>query len=157
MSELFRSSHSVYDCRYHLVWSTKYRKRALVEPEEKSSCKEILRETAEQYGYKLYEIEVDTDHVHIYIGIPPQDSVGKAVKILKSISARHVFKMFPYMRKKYWAGEFWEASYFVRSIGEGVTAEMVKNYIRQHENKLEPAQAKLLLEIKPTKKRERCS
>lgn len=157
MAEFYRSSHSVYDCRYHLVWSTKYRKRALVEPEEKASCKEILRETAEQYGFKIHELEVDADHVHIYIMIRPQDSVGKAVRVLKSVSARHIFKMFPYMRKKYWAGEFWEDSYFVRSVGEGVTAEMVQNYIRNHKSKLDPAQAKLLLDIKPVKKQERRS
>lgn len=89
-------------------------------------------------------LEVDCDHVHIYLEIPPQRSVGSAVRILKSISARRMFRRFPYLRKKYWAGELWEDGYCVRSVGEGVTGEMVRRYIESHEARaLWPVQAEL--------------
>jgi putative transposase len=50
-------------------------------------------------------IEVDIDHVHIYMEIPPQISVGRAVRILKSLSARYMFKKFPYLKRLFWSGE----------------------------------------------------
>lgn len=132
---LQRSSHSVYDCRYHLVWVVKYRKRALKFPHEREECKQVLRRAAAEYGMEILTLEVDVDHVHVYIQIPPQRSVGRAVGILKSVSARIMFKRFPYLKQKLWAGELWGASYFVRSVGEGVTAEMVAKYIESHEDK----------------------
>ena len=94
---------------------------------------------------RIPTMEVDEDHVHLYIEVPPQLSVGRAVTILKSISARMMFKRFPYLKKVFWSGQFWGASYFVRTVGEGVTAEMVKKYIENHEAKttLGPVQAEL--------------
>ena len=83
----------------------------------------------------IVSLEVDDDHVHLYIEIPPQRSVGDAVRILKSISARAMFKRFPSIKRHLWGGRLWEASYFVRSVGDGVTAEMVKRYIEQHTEK----------------------
>ena len=92
----------------------------------------------------IQSMEVDEDHVHLYIEIPPQRAVGDAVRILKSVSARMMFKRFPYFKKKIWSGKLWGASYFVRTVGEGVTAAMVKRYIDKHAQKgLEPAQGVL--------------
>ncbi|MBI2027140.1 MAG: IS200/IS605 family transposase [Deltaproteobacteria bacterium] len=141
---IFRSSHAVYDCRYHLVWSTKYRKKIFEHEHEREECKKLLKRAAEEYGMKILTIEVDEDHLHLYIEVPPQMSIGNGVGILKSISARKVFQRFPYFKKKPWAGHLWESSYFVRSVGEGVTAEMVKLYIENHGDQvLWPAQGKL--------------
>jgi putative transposase len=127
-----------------VIWSTKYRKRVLTLPHERDFCGEVLRRAAEEYGMRIEDIEVDEDHVHLYIQIPPQRSVGRAVMILKSVSARAVFKRFGYMRRKLWAGELWGDGYFVRTVGEGVTAAMVKRYIQKHAEKgLEPAQGEL--------------
>ena len=92
-------------------------------------------------------VEVDQDHVHMYVQVPPQRSVGRAVGIFKSISARKLFQRYPYMKQKLWAGKFWSAGYFARSVGEGVTGEIVKRYIESHqEQALGPAQAELFAE-----------
>jgi putative transposase len=140
----FRSSHAVFECQYHVVWATKYRKRALKEPHEREFCEQVLRRAAAEYGMHIETIEVDVDHVHIYIFIPPQRSVGSAVRILKSISARLMFKRFQYLKRMLWGGNLWGASYFVRTVGEGVTAAMVRRYIQDHADKgLEPAQGDL--------------
>ena len=139
-----RSSHSIFECQYHLVWSTKYRKRVMTLPHEREYCAQILRRTAVEYGMTIQKLEVDEDHVHIYIEIPPQRSVGEAVRILKSVSARFMFKRFSYFKRKLWSGKMWGASYFVRTVGEGVTAAMVKRYIEKHAEKgLEPVQGEL--------------
>ncbi len=109
-----------------------------------------------EYGMAIVTLEVDVDHVHIYIEVPPQRSVGRAVGILKSISARWMFARFRYLRKMLWGGELWEDSYFVRTIGEGVTAAIIKNYIDSHERRaLEPVQAQLFPKAKTKGKSER--
>ena len=102
-----RSSHAVFECQYHVVWSTKYRKKVLTLPHEREFCEQIIRRAADEYGMQIEAIEVDEDHVHVYINIPPQRSVGRAVGILKSVSARAVFRRFQYMKRKLWAGELW--------------------------------------------------
>jgi putative transposase len=130
-----RSSHAVWDCRYHLIWSTKYRCRALKSEIERDACEKELRRIAEQYDMTIQTLEVDVDHVHIYIEIPPQRSVGSAVGVLKSLSAQYMFKRFPTLRRLLRRGHLWEASYCVRSVGDGVTAEMVKRYIEKHSEK----------------------
>ena len=141
---LYRSSHSVFDCRYHLIWSFKYRKRALEHAHERKECADQLRRIGAEYGMEIYTVEVAEDHVHIYIQVPPQRSVGRAVGILKSLSARKMFKRFPYLKRKYWAGELWESSYTAKTVGEGVTGEMVRRYIELHEARaLDPVQAEL--------------
>ena len=140
-----RSSHSVWDCRYHVVWATKRRRRALSEAHEREYCERLLRRAAEVYDLEIEALEVDVDHVHVCVAVPPQQSVGDAVGRMKSLSARYLFKRFPYLRKAFWSGELWSPSYFVRSIGDRVTAEMVKRYLEDHESKtaLGPVQAEL--------------
>lgn len=83
----------------------------------------------------IHSIEVDPNHVHLQIEIPPQRSVGSAVRVLKSISARLVFRRFGYLKKKLWAGELWNDGYFVRTVGDEVTAAIVKRYIDEHATK----------------------
>ena len=97
--------------------------------------------------------EVDVDHVHLCIEIPPQMSVGRAVGILKSVSARELFAQYPGLKQIFWSQKIWSASYFVRTVGEGVTAEMVKRYIETHEERtqLGPVQAELFPKSKRRK------
>ena len=133
---LNRSSHAVYDCRYYLVWTTKYRKRVLQNEHERDECEKILRRAAEEYGMEIYSVEVDIDHVHVYLQIPPQRSIGRAIGILKSLSARLMFRRFAYLKRKLWAGKLWSDGYFARTVGEGVTAEIVRRYIANHDAKV---------------------
>ena len=142
--KLHRSSHSVFQCLYHIVWSTKYRKRVLLASWQREYCEQIIRRAAEEYGMYILEIEVDTNHVHLQIEIPPQRSVGSAVRIMKSISARLIFEKYGYFKKKLWAGELWGDGYFVRTVGDEVTAEIVRRYIEKHADRgLKPAQGEL--------------
>lgn len=139
-----RSSHAVFECQYHVIWVTKYRKRVMTLPHEREYCEQVLRRAAAEYGMNILASEVDEDHVHLYIEIPPQRSVGRGIGILKSVSARLMFKRFSYFRRKLWAGEFWGDSYFARTVGEGVNAAMVQRYIDEHADKgQEPAQGEL--------------
>ena len=126
-----RTSHAVYDTKYHLVWAPKYRKW-IVRDDIRQRAAELLREIADNFQFEIEEMEVAKDHVHLFLNFPPRYAIAKVVGILKSISASELFKEFPELRRQLWGGEFWEDGYFVRTVGDQVTAEVVKRYIQYH-------------------------
>jgi putative transposase len=126
-----RTSHAVYDTKYHLVWAPKYRKW-IVREDIRQRAAELLREIADSFQFEIEEMEVAKDHVHLFLNFPPRYAIAKVVGILKSISASELFKEFPELRRQLWGGEFWEDGYFVRTVGDQVTAEVVKRYIQYH-------------------------
>ena len=123
-----RTKHAVYDLKYHVVWIPKYRKDIL-DKEVSDYLKATFNKIAEGYGFRIDTMEVMEDHVHIFVEVPPRYSPAQVVQIMKSISAREVFKVFPDLRKQLWAGELWNDGYFVRSVGDKVTADVIRKYI----------------------------
>jgi putative transposase len=130
-----RTKHAVYDLKYHLVWIPKYRKR-IMGGEVSEYLKEIFRQIAEEYEFSMDTMEVVEDHVHIFVEVPPRYAPSQVVQIFKSVSEREIFKKFPKLKKQLWAGEFWSDGYFVRSVGDKVTADIIRKYIeyQNHEN-----------------------
>lgn len=133
MSPIKRTKHAVYDLKYHLVWVPKYRKKIFTK-EIEEVAREIFKEIAEQYEFEIDEMEVAIDHVHIFLVAPPRYSPARVVQILKSISAREIFKKFPRLRKQLWAGELWNDGYFARTVGDKVTSDVIRRYIKYHHN-----------------------
>jgi putative transposase len=123
------SAHAVYDLKYHFVWTPKYRKDLLTD-DVAEAVREKVQNVAEAYGMEIDAMEVMEDHVHIILSAPPRYSPARVMQILKSISAREIFARFPRVRRKLWGGEFWGDGYFVRSIGDQVTSEIIRRYIR---------------------------
>ena len=123
-----RTKHAVYDLKYHVVWIPKYRKDIL-DKEISDYLKATFNKIAEEYGFRIDTMEVMEDHVHVFVEVPPRYSPAQVVQIMKSISAREVFKVFPDLRKQLWAGELWNDGYFVRSVGDEVTADVIRKYI----------------------------
>ncbi len=123
-----RTKHAVYDLKYHLVWIPKYRKNILSE-EVSGYLKEVFQRIAEEYELRIDTMEIMEDHVHIFVEAPPRYSPAQVVQVMKSISAREAFKKFPKLRKQLWAGELWNDGYFVRSVGDRVTADVIRKYI----------------------------
>ncbi len=133
MCALRRSSHAVYDLKYHFVWIPKYRKRILT-PEIADYAKQVFRKTAEEYDMVIDTVEVVEDHVHIFLEAPPRLSPSRIVQILKSMSARELFRQFPRLRRQLWGGKLWSRGYFVRAVGDEVTADVIRRYIEYHEH-----------------------
>jgi len=129
---LKRASHAVYDTAYHLVWCLKYRKGIFVGEEVRERAEQLIQEICEEYGFKIEEMEVAEDHVHILISFPPKHSIGEVVRTIKSISARELFRVFPRLKKRLWSGELWEDGYFVRTVGDRLTRQIIDKYIKHH-------------------------
>ena len=92
--------------------------------------KTTFQEICERYEFEIDTMEVKDDHVHLFLSAPPRYSPARVVQIIKSISAKMVFKQFPEVKKQLWGGEFWGDGYFVRSVGDKVTSEVIRRYIK---------------------------
>jgi len=123
-----RTKHAVNDLKYQVVWIPKYRKH-IFDKEVLDYTKAIVSKVAEEYGFRIDTMEVMEDHVQIFVEVSPSYSPARVVQVLKSISVREVFREFPELRKQLWAGELWSDGYFVRSVGDEVTAEVIRKYI----------------------------
>ena len=128
---LRRVSHAVYDTRYHLVWTPKYRKWILRE-EIRNAARELFQEILEARDCEVEEMEIASDHVHIFTRMPPRYSIGEMVRVLKAVSAKEIFRRFPEVKRELWGGEFWEDDNFARTVGDRVTSETIKRYIPYH-------------------------
>jgi putative transposase len=128
---LRRTPHAVYETLSHLVWSPKYR-RDVLQGEIQRRVQELCADIAEQYDITLEAMEVSLDHVHIFCSFPPRYSIAQVVTRCKSVRARALFREFPRVKRRLWGGELWEDGYFVRTVGDKVTAEVIRRYIQQH-------------------------
>lgn len=140
---LKRASHAVYDTVYHLVWCPKYRKKIFSDETVRERAEQLIKEISEEYGIEIEEMEVAVDHVHMLVSFPPRLSIGEVVRIIKSISARELFRELPRIKKRLWAGELWEDGYFARTVGDRMTRQIIDKYIKHHRD-IEQGPAQLL-------------
>ena len=129
-----RTSHAVYDTRYHLVWAPKYRKWKL-RGDLREFVETVFKEIAVANDFEIEAMEIAEDHVHIFLGFPPRYSISQVVQRVKGQSARKIFQVFPDVKKELWGGEFWEDGYFARTVGDKVTKDLIKKYIEYHKHK----------------------
>lgn len=111
MSQYINKSHNVTALLYHLVFPAKYR-RVVFDDDVEKVLKEVCLGIEERYEIKFLEIGTDRDHVHFLVQSVPRYSVTKIVTMLKSITAKEIFKRCPQVKKKLWGGEFWTDGYF---------------------------------------------
>ena len=114
---------------YHLVFPAKYRRIIFddnVDLELSRSCIEL----ESRYQINFVEIGTDKDHVHFLVQSVPTYSVTKIVTIIKSITARNIFKVCPEVKKQLWGGELWTDGYFASSVGKHGDENMIANYVK---------------------------
>ena len=117
----------VYAIEYHVVWCVKYRSEVL-EGEIADYLKELLREIAIKYDFKVESLEVVSDHVHALISATPRHRIPEMVKVLKGISARKIFLKFPSLKKELHLSHLWNSSYFVVTHSENLETQ-IKEYV----------------------------
>ena len=127
--ELTRNSHHVFRIMYHFVWIPKYRHKIFSEP-HRSTLKEIIYKIGYDYNIEIVELEVPTDHIHMIVKSEPKQCPSNIMQIIKSISARSFFGLYPEIKKKYfWGGKLWTQSFFVETIGNA-NDEVIRKYVR---------------------------
>ena len=122
-----KTSHAVYDLKYHLVWITKYRKPVL-RGEIAKRLRELVRQTCETLDVYIEKGHVASDHVHLLVSVPPQVSVSDLLQRLKGRSSRKMLDEFGELKKQFWGQHLWARGYFAASSGN-VTDEIIKQYI----------------------------
>ena len=140
--EVRRTKHAAYCLKYHLVWIPKYRDRTLSK-EVSGYLKEVFERIAEEYEFGIDTMEVIEDHVHIFVEGPPKYSPAHVLQILTSVPGHEVSNKFPKLRKQLWAGGFWSDGYYVRSVGDKVTADIIRKYIEYQINKQHSLQLRM--------------
>lgn len=136
MVELVRSSHKVFKIKYHLVFCIKYRKDLFLEEKYVTAVKQVCKDIEDRF-YLLFEtIGFDEDHVHFLAeSLTTTYSPAKIFQIVKSITARELFKRHPIIKKELYHGEFWSDGGYVGTVGEGINGDIIRNYIKNQGRK----------------------
>ncbi len=129
--ELIKSlKHTKWDCKYHIVWIPKYRRKVLY-GDLRKYLGEVLRDLAQQKESKVLEGHLMLDHVHMLLSIPPKHAVAQVVGFIKGKSAICVARNFGNRRKNFTGEKFWARGYFVSTCGKD--DEEIKEYIKHQE------------------------
>ena len=129
MSEYIHKSHNVTVLLYHLVFPAKYR-RAVFDEGVDQQLRNICLDIEKRYELKFLEIGTDENHVHFLVQSVPMYSVKKVVQLIKSLTAREIFKRCPHVKRLLWGGEFWSDGYFASSVGKHGDEAMIGEYVR---------------------------
>ena len=132
MSRFRKLSHAIWHCQYHIVWVPKYRYRILKDniANEVSRC---IKTFSDQKGCEVVELNVQIDHIHLVVMVPPKISISSYVGIVKGRTAIRVFNKFRHLKEKpYWGNHFWAEGYCVDTVG--LDAEMILKYVKFQEH-----------------------
>jgi len=122
--------HSVWDCKYHIVWIPKCRRKVLY-GRIRQHLGEVIRELARQRESLILEGHLCSDHVHVYIAIPPKYAVAQVVGYIKGKSAIHIARTFGGRTRNFTGENFWARGYFASTVGRD--EEVIRKYIQNQE------------------------
>ncbi|QDX91477.1 IS200/IS605 family transposase [Brevibacillus laterosporus] len=132
MSRSVESNHNiVFDCKYHVVFCPKYRKKVLIEPVD-VRLKELFLEKAQELRAEVVEMEIMPDHVHLLITCDPQFGIHRMVKHLKGYTSRVLRMEFKHLKSR--LPSLWTNSYFVATVGT-VQLDVIKKYIESQKER----------------------
>ena len=129
MSEHIFKRHNKTLLLYHLVFPLKYRK-AVITKEIGEGLKDICLEISERYEVHFVEIGYESNHVHFLVQSVPSYSVSKMIRMLKSITAKELFKRYPEIKVKLWGGKFWTSGFYANTVGQYSNEEVIRAYVK---------------------------
>ena len=131
MENYRKTSHSLYDCKYHIVWITKYRKKVL-SGLVAERVRELIRQICKEHDVEIIKGHVSKDHVHLFVTVPPQMAISKLVQYLKGKSSYKLMQENQQISKEFWGRHMWGRGYFVATSGN-VTDEIIMEYIKNQD------------------------
>lgn len=129
MSKHIYKSHNKSLLLYHLVCVIKYRRSILSEGVEKSLI-EVCRKIEERFEINFIEIGADENHVHFMIQSVPMMSPKNIVQVVKSITAKELFRLHPEVKHYLWGGQFWSDGYYINTVGQYANEGIIQKYIQ---------------------------
>jgi putative transposase len=124
-------AHTKWECKYHVVWIPKYRRKKLF-GEIRRELGSILRELAKNKGSEILEGKMMVDHVHMLISIPPKYAISQVIGYIKGKSAIHIARTFGGRQKNFTGEHFWARGYYVSTVG--IDEAALRRYIQQQED-----------------------
>ena len=126
-------SHSLYECKYHIVFCPKYRLRVLKDKVAEYTRQEIYRLCQQKEKVQVLELNVQPDHIHLVLSIPPKYAVSNMMGFLKGKLALRLFNQFEYLGKRYWGRHLWARGYCVSTIG--LDEDKIRQYVKWQEKR----------------------
>jgi len=130
MVEHIRKRHNKSLLVYHLVCPVKFRRKVFTEAIT-ATLKQTCLELGLRYEISFLEIGIDEDHAHFLIQTVPNKSVSDIAKLIKSITAKHLFIAHPEVKRFLWGGNFWTMGYYVNTVGQYGNLAMLQNYVKK--------------------------
>jgi putative transposase len=112
-----------------MVLCVKYRRKLLLNRDIVEALQKICVEISDRYWFEFKAIGTDGDPVHLFLGAAPRYSSSRIMQIIKSNTARELFDRYPEIKKQLWGSEYWSDGGYIGTVGDDVTAEIIKNYI----------------------------
>jgi putative transposase len=131
MQHYRKTSHTTYDCKYHLVWITKYRKPVLVGLVAER-VRELLRGICKEHEVEILRGHVSKDHIHLFVSVSPHLAISKLAQYLKGKSSYKLLSENQQLSKAFWGRHLWARGYFVATSGN-ITDEMIMEYIKNQD------------------------
>ncbi len=128
MQRYRKTSHSVYDIKFHFVWITKYRKPVLF-GDVAIRVRDLIREICNSMDIEIIKGHVSKDHVHLFASVPPYHSVSEVMKRVKGKTSHKLLSENRMLAKRFWGCHLWSRGYFAASSGN-VTDEVIAEYIQ---------------------------
>jgi len=129
MENYRKSSHTIYDIKYHIVWITKYRK-PILQGIIATRLRDLIRQICRAYDVEIIKGHVSKEHVHIFVSVPPDISVSKLVQRLKGKTSHVMLMENKSLSKEFWGRHLWARGYFAASSGH-ITDEIIMKYIEE--------------------------
>ena len=130
MSEHILKRHNKNLLLYHIVCPAKYRRKVLTK-EVEQTLKETCLGIGERYEMHFVEIGVDDDHVHFLVQSIPTMAPGEMVQIIKSITAKEIYRRNPEVKKVLWSGHIWTAGYYINTVGAYANEDVIRTYVEK--------------------------
>jgi putative transposase len=138
-----RLSHSIYECKYHIVFCPKYRYRIFKEVGEYTK-RQIYSLCRQKELVEVLELNIQPDHIHVVMSIPPKYAVSAVMGYLKGKLSLRLFQQYEHLGRRYWGRHLWSRGYCVSTVG--LDEEKIRKYVKwqqKQEKEIEAAQAKL--------------
>ena len=141
-SDIWHWYHNVSECYYHILITVKYRK-ALINKKTEKVILESISGIKERYAIEVSHVGFDQNHVHLLTRFLPKYSGGQVIKLVKSLSAKAVFREVPEVKNELWGGEFWTDGYYIATISGKGNKAVIERYIKNQGREKDIEQLKL--------------